>query len=113
MWEDLHPHWQSRSVMGDTIEQQFECDVLRRRTDWGNTVACWSVVAVTLTDRWGRKAITVESHVVGHDRVTCRVLVQPLCLCGCSLRGLLRARRPWRVMGQKIGNVHGGMQVVG
>ena len=99
MREDLHPHWQSRSVIGGTIEQQLECDVLRRRTDWGNTVAGWSVVAVTLTNRRGRKAMTVKRHIVGHNRVTCRVLVQPLCLCGRSLQGLLRARRSWRVMG--------------
>lgn len=99
MGKDLHPHWQSCSMIGGTIEQQFECDVLRRGTGRGNTVACWSIVAVTLTDGRGSETMTVERQVIGHDRVTCRVLMQPLCLWGCSLRGLLRARRSWRVMG--------------
>lgn len=98
MWKNLHPHWQSCSMIGGTIEQQLECDVLRRRTDRGNTEACWSIIAVTLSDRRGSKAMCVERQVIGHDRVTCRILMQPLCLLGCSLRGLLRARGSWRVM---------------
>ena len=112
MREDLHPHWQPRSMIGGTIEQQLKCDVLGRSTDRGDTVACWSIVAVTLTDGRGREAMTVERHVVGHDRVTCRVLMQPLCLWGCSLRDRLRTRRSWRVMGQEIGNVHDKTQVL-
>lgn len=75
MGKDLHPHWQSCSMIGGTIEQQLECDVFRRRTGRGNTVACWGLVAITLTDGRGSEAITVERHVVGHDRVTCRVLM--------------------------------------
>ena len=95
----LHPHWQSCPMVGGTIEQQLECDVLRRRTDGGDTVACWGIVAVTLTDGRGSKALTVEGHVIGHDRVTCRVLMQPLCLLGCSLCRMLRARRPLGFVG--------------
>ena len=98
MWKNLHPHWQSCSMIGGTIEQQLECDVLRRRIDRGNTEACWSIIAVTLTDGRGSEAMSVERQVIGHDRVACRVLMQPLCLLGCSLRGLLGARGSWRVM---------------
>ena len=85
-------------MIGGTIEQQLECDVLRRRTYRGDTVACWSIVAVPLTDRRGSKAMIVEGNVVGHDRVTCSVLVQTLCLLGCSLCGWLRTRRSRRIM---------------
>lgn len=113
MWKNLYPHWQSCSMIGGTIEQQLECDVLRRRTDRGHTVACWSIVAIPLTDRWGSNAMVVKGYVVGHDRVTCRVLMQPLCLLGCSFRGLLRASRSWGVMGKEIGNVHCRLQVLG
>ena len=38
--KDLHPHWQSCSMIGGTIEQQLECDILRRRTNRGDTVTC-------------------------------------------------------------------------
>ena len=96
--KDLHPHWQSCSMIGGTIEQQLECDVLRRRTDRGDIVACWSFVAVPLTDRRGSKAMFVEGHIIGHDRVTCSVLMQPLCLLWCSLRGWLRTRRSRGIM---------------
>ncbi len=94
----LHPHWQSCSMIGGTVEQQLECDVLRCRTDRGNTVAWWSIVAVILTDRRGSEAMTVKRQVIGHDRVTCRVLMHSLCLLGRSLHRLLRARRSWGVM---------------
>ncbi len=90
--EDLHPHWQSCSMIGSTIEQQLECDILRRSTNRGGIVACWSTVAVTLTDGRGSKGMSVERYVIGHDRMTCRVLMQPLRLLRCSLWGLLRAR---------------------
>lgn len=95
MRKDLHPHWQSCSMISGTIKQELECDVFRRRTRRGNTAACGSIIAVTLTDGRGSEAMTVESHVVRHDRVTCRVLMQPLCLLGCIL---LRATRSWRVV---------------
>lgn len=91
MGEYLHPHWQSCSMIGGSIEQQLECDVLRRRIDRGDTVGCWSIVAVTLSNGRGSEAMMVERHVIGHDGVTCRVLMQPLCLLWCSVRGLLRA----------------------
>lgn len=83
-------------MIGGTIEQELECDVFRRRTGRRNIVACGGIVAVTLTDGRGSEAMTVESHIIGHDRVTCGVLMQPLCLLRCIL---LRARRSWRVMG--------------
>ena len=73
--------------------------MLRRRTNRGDTVACWSIVAVALIDERSSKAMTVERRVIGHDGVTGRVLMQPLCLLGCSLRGLLRTRRSWGVVG--------------
>ena len=97
--KDLDPHWQPCSMVGGTIEQQLECDVLWRRTHRGDTVACWSIVAVALINRRSSKAMTVEGHVIGHDGVSCRVLMQPLCLLGCSLRGLLGTRRSWGVVG--------------
>ena len=95
----LHPHWQSCSMIGGTIEQQLECDMFRRRTDGGDIVACRSSVAVGLTDRRGSKATSVERHVIRHDRVTSRILMQPLCLLWYILHTLLRASRSRRVMG--------------
>lgn len=71
----LHPHWQSCAMIGGTIEQQLECDVLRCGTNRGNTVACWSVVPVTLSDGRGSEAMTVERYIIGHNRVTCWVLM--------------------------------------
>lgn len=79
-------------------------------TGRGNTVACWSTIAVALTDRRGSEAMTIKRHVVRHDRVTCRVLMQSLCLLGGIL---LRARRSWRVMGKEVGNVHLMRKVLG
>ena len=98
MREYLHPHWQSCPMIGGTIEQQLECDILGRRTSRGETVGTWSIVAVGLTNGRRSKAMTIEGHIIGHDRVTCRVLMQPLCLLGCSLSSLLRTGRSWGVM---------------
>ena len=86
-------------MVSGTIEQQLECDILRCRADRGDTVACWSIVAVSLIDRRGSEAMTIKRNIVGYHGVTCRVLVQPLGFLGCCLRDLLRARGPWRVMG--------------
>ena len=85
-------------MIGGPIEQQLECDILGRRTDRGDTVARWSVIAVTLSYGRGSETMAVNRHVVGNDGVTCRVLMQPLSLLGCSLPGLLRPRRSWRVV---------------